>query len=234
MDTAKTYFPPRRITDLVNLKKQGKTVTCSPEFEIYPVDFEHRNKHFQAYVFLCRHKGTIDNQEYGFRKCYARGCPNNLCQHVSQAVMIANRHLQRDYNTLENAGVKVSGQLFTLENMMIEFEHKKQDETPIYTVFDFINMAKQGKNIEVQVEVEEVPAIEHFDYQKNAQTFIICDFNCIIDSKTYCHQRCLSCYSTDKETEERKQAVLTANARLENIYADFDKSGIKYEKKFCS
>lgn len=233
MNAAKKYYPPRRITDLVNLKKQGKAVTCSPEFEIYPVDFEHRKNQFQAYVFLCRHKGTIDNQTYSFRKCYARGCPNNLCQHVSQAVMIANKHLQRDYQTLKNEGVEVSGHLFTLENMMLEFDDKKGDDSPLYTVFDFINMAQQGKSVAVQVEIEEVPAIEHFDYQKNAQTFIICDFDCKIDSTQYYYQRCLSCYSTDKESEERPQALQTANDRLENIYAEFDKSGIKYEKKLC-
>jgi len=128
MNAATTNYRPRRITDLVNLKKQGKQVTCSPEFEIYPVDFVHRKNQFQAYVFLCRHNGMVDGQAYSFRKCYARGCPNNLCQHVSQAVMIANRHLQRDYQALGSAGVEVSEQLFTLENMMIEFENKKGED----------------------------------------------------------------------------------------------------------
>jgi hypothetical protein len=53
---------------------------------------------------------------YAFRKCYARGCPNNLCPHVSQAVMIANRYLQRDYRRMEDAGLKVEKNLFTLED----------------------------------------------------------------------------------------------------------------------
>ncbi|QTA82569.1 Uncharacterized protein dnl_49460 [Desulfonema limicola] len=233
MDTAITHYPPRRITDLVNLKKQGKDVTCSPDFEIYPVDFEHRQAHFQAYVFLCRHNGLVDGQAYSFRKCYARGCPNNLCQHVSKAVMIANRHLQRDYHVLRSAGVEVSEKLFTLENMMVEFDQKQEADSSLNTIFDFINMAQDGKDVKVKAVIEEVPAIEHFDYQKNAQTFIICDFDCSIDSKQYNYQRCLSCYSTDKEAEERPQAVLTANARLENLYAEFDKAGIKYEKKLC-
>jgi len=234
MDAAKTHYPPRRITDLVNLKKQGKQVTCTPEFEVYPVDFEHRKAQFQAYVFLCRHNGQVDGQAYSFRKCYARGCPNNLCQHVSQAVMIANRHLQRDYLVLGNAGVEVSEQLFSLADMMVEFEDKKGEDSPIYTVFDFISMAQQGKIIEIKVAIEEVSAIEHFDYQKNAQTFVICDFDCHMDSKQYDYQRCLSCYSTDKEADERAQALIIANARLENLYSEFDKSRIKHNKLFCS
>jgi hypothetical protein len=234
MNAATTYFPPRRITDLVNLRKQGKIVTCSPEFEVYPVDFVHSKARFQAFVFLCRHKGLVDGQAYSFRKCYARGCPNNLCQHVSRAVMIANRHLQRDYETLRNAGVEVSGQLFTLENMLVEFEAAKGEDSPLYTIFDFIEMAKQGKAVTVQIRIEEVSAIEHFDYQNNAQTFIICDFDCNTDAGQYSYQRCLSCYATDNSAEERPHTLQTANARLENLYAEFDKAGIRYEKQFCA
>lgn len=234
MDAAQSHYPPRRITDLVNLKKQGKQVTCTPEFEVYPVDFEHRKAQFQAYVFLCRHNGRIDDQPFSFRKCYARGCPNNLCQHVSQAVMIANRHLQRDYQVLATAGVDVSEKLFNLADMMVEFDDKKEEDSPIYTVFDFIRMAQQGKHIEIKVDIEEVSAIEHFDYQKNAQTFVICDFDCHMDAKQYNYQRCLSCYSTDKEAEEREQALITANARLENLYSEFDTSGINCNKLFCT
>ncbi len=85
--------PPGRVMDLVGVKN----VTCRTSFEILPVNFEHRDNPFQAFIFLCRYKGTIDTEDYEFRKCYARGCPDNLCPHVSQAVMVANRYLQKDY-----------------------------------------------------------------------------------------------------------------------------------------
>jgi len=88
---------PNRITDLIGLKKNGSEITCQTSFEILPVDFVHRNYSFQAYIFLCRYTGKVEGKDFSFRKCYARGCPHNLCPHVNIAVMIANRYLQRDY-----------------------------------------------------------------------------------------------------------------------------------------
>ena len=78
---------------------------CRTAFEILPVDFQHRANPFSAHIFLCLYYGAIDGVTYAFRKCYARGCPNNLCPHVSQAVLIANRYLQRDYHKLKSAGL---------------------------------------------------------------------------------------------------------------------------------
>ena len=92
---------PGRIADLVELKRQGFEATCEPVFEIVPVDFTQRDFAYQAYVFLVRYGGTINGEPFTFRKCYARGCPNNLCPHVFQAVMIANRHLSRDCERLK-------------------------------------------------------------------------------------------------------------------------------------
>ncbi len=122
MEPVTNQKPPNRITDLVAFKEQGFEVVCNPSFEILPVDFAHRDNQFQAFIFLCRFTGTIDRQEYMFRKCYARGCPHNLCPHVSQAVMIANRYLQRDYRRLEEGGIEIEKRLFSLEDMMVKYE----------------------------------------------------------------------------------------------------------------
>ena len=102
MERAEPQFPPHRVTDLITFKNSGASVAARVSFEILPVDFAHRDNPFQAYIFLSRYAGDIDGRKYEFRKCYARGCPNNLCPHVSQAVMIANRYLQRDYRRLED------------------------------------------------------------------------------------------------------------------------------------
>ena len=106
MTGTRTDNPPRRVTDLLEHKRHGATVTCQTAFEILPVDFQHRANPFRAHIFLCLFYGDIDGTAYAFRKCYARGCPNNLCPHVSQAVLIANRYLQRDYRKLKAAGIE--------------------------------------------------------------------------------------------------------------------------------
>ncbi len=222
----------KRISDLVNLKEKGAAVTCKQTFEVIPVDFHHRKSPFQAHVFLCRFYGEIDGEEYSFRKCYARGCPNNLCPHVSQAVMVANRYLKRDYLRLIKAGIEVEERLFTLEDMLVKFDGYQEEHDPTLTINDYINMAREGTEVFVDITLEYVPAVEHFANYQNAQTFLTIDF--VVDSlgKKHNFQRCFACYQTDREEEEKSEQVEVANARLRELYKEFDAVSIKYEGKF--
>ena len=223
---------PNRITDLAALKSQGLAVVCNPEFEVLPVDFTQRDHKFQAFVFLCRFKGAVDGQEYMFRKCYARGCPHNLCPHVSQAVMIANRYLQRDYKKLEDAGVAVEMRLFTLEDMVVKFDEMKDSYGPLMTIDDFIDIAREGNEVAVAATLEFVPGVEHFANYKNQQVFLMVDFAITTLGKTHHYERCLACYEADREKEEKAPKIDIANQRLKLLYDEFDRASIEYEKRF--
>ena len=222
--------PPNRVTDLIALKSKGAAVTCQTSFEILPVDFAHRNNPFQAYIFLCRYTGTINEKEYKFRKCYARGCPHNLCPHVSQAVMIANRYLQRDYNRLEAGGVEIEQILFTLEDMIVKFNGYKDEHGPILAIHDYINIAKEGNEVSIDVDLEFVPAVEHFSNYKNKQIFLMVDFTITCLGKTHHYERCLACYPAERELEEKEEKTQIANNRLTILYTEFDQASIKCNK----
>jgi hypothetical protein len=224
--------PPGRIADLVDMKRQGFDVTCEPVFEIIPVDFTQRNFAYQAHVFLCRYGGTINGEPYTFRKCYARGCPNNLCPHVFQAVMIANRHLARDYERLKSGGIKVAERAFSLEEMMVKFDGAQEEVDPLLTIYDYIRIAGEGNAVCVDVTLEYLPAVEHFANYKNAQTFLNGDFAVQALAKTGTYQRCLACYPTEREKEEKPQAIRIANQRLTLLYREFDKVSIQHPKRF--
>jgi len=236
MEQAILHQTPMRISDFAAFKERGSNVTCQPAFEIHPVDFVHRDKRFQAVIFSCRFSGTVDGREYTFRKCYARGCRHNLCPHVSQAVMTANRYLQRDYRTLKEAGVRVEEKLFTLEDMLVKFrEEEEEGGTGMLTVDDYVKVAREGTPMKMDIQLEDVPAVEHLEYKKNHQVFLMGDF--IIDSqgKTHTCQRCFACYPADREADERPRQVRVANARLERLYQDFDQApSVRYEKRFFS
>jgi hypothetical protein len=130
--------------------QRGQHGRCKPSFEIVPVDFAHRDNQFQGFVFLCRYKGTAEGQSYMFRKCYARGCPHNLCPHVSQAVMIANRYLLRDYQRLHEAGVAVEKKLFSLSDMVVKFEKMKADRGPFLVIQDYIENRQRAPEASLQ------------------------------------------------------------------------------------
>jgi hypothetical protein len=232
MSSANVSRSAKRILDLVNLKEKGAAVTCRQTFEVIPVDFQHRDSPFQAHVFLCQFEGEIDGGTYSFRKCYARGCPHNLCPHVSQAVMIANRYLQRDHILLRRAGIEVEDRLFTLEDMMVKFDGYQEEHDPTLTIDDYVHMAQEGTEVSVDIALEYVPAVEHFANHKNSQTFLTIDFVVHSLGKKHNFQRCFACYQTDHEEEEKGTEVEVANERLKELYKEFDAAAIKYEKKF--
>ncbi len=234
MNELKLADMPKRVTDLIELKKKGVDLTCRPEFEIVPVDFRHKNNQFQAHIFLCLYKGTTGGAEYLFRKCYARGCPNNLCPHVSQAVMIANRYLQRDYYRLRQGGVTVEEKLFSLKDMMVKYEGLHEEQGSLLMIHDYINIAREGNDVSIEVMLEHVDAVEHFANEKNAQTFLNGDFNVTTLGRTGNYQRCLGCYATKNEDEEKEYAVDVANARLDLLYDEFESASIKFKRNYFS
>ena len=225
---------PNRIVDLTALKGKGAAVTCQTSFAVVPVDFQHRQQPYQAHVFMCYFSGAVDGQAYTFRKCYARGCSHNLCPHVSQAVMIANRYLQKDYQLLKKAGLSLAERLFTLEDMIVKFEGVREEYGQALTLDDYILAAKEGHETAVEIALEYVPAVEHFSNYKNAQTFLTADFSITSRGKLQQIERCLACYPSEKGREEKAHMAKVANARLEDLYKEFDQASIRYEKKFFS
>ena len=232
MKTDTVYKPPHRVTDLLEMKKDGAEVKCLPEFEILKVDFTHRDYAFQAHVFLCRFNGTVNGKQYSFRKCYARGCPLNLCPQVSQAVMIANRYLQRDLRRLQDNGIEVESSLFSLDDMVVKFEDLHSKEDPILTIYDYIHIAQEGNDVAVEIVLEQIPAVEHFATHKNAQTFLTAKFSVQTLGKRHHCERFFACFPTDKADEEMQPAVEVANTRLESLYEQFDQASVKYAKRF--
>ncbi len=231
MSITTSYRLPNRITDLVNLKELGAEITCNPSFEIVAVDFTQRDNQFKAFIFLCRFAGRVDESDYSFRKCYARGCPHNLCPHVSQAVMIANRYLQRDYRKLEEAGVPVARRLFTLNDMVVKFDEAAGAHDPLKTIHDYIDIARQGGDVAVEMDFDSVIGVEHFANYDNQQVFLMANFNITMADNIYKYERCLACYPVGRE-EERPEKIAMANDRLRLLYAEFDRAAIRYEKRY--
>jgi hypothetical protein len=227
---------PKRITDLVNLKGLGQNLDIHLSFEIVPVNFAHESHEFQAYIFLCRYSGSINEKPFTFRKCYAKGCPHNLCPHVAQAVMIANRYLKRDYIRLMGAGIPINEIFFSLEDMVLKYEgldqEKNESTDGILTIHDYINIAKEGNSVEIQIDLENIPAVEHFANRKNEQTYLMADFSITTLGKSSSFQRCLACFQADNETEEKPFAIQTANDRLKLLFDEFDDAKIEYNPIF--
>lgn len=234
METSAIMPSPRRITDLVNARAAGAEVRMAISFEILPADFHHRANPFKAYIFLAKFTGTIDGKAFAFRKCYARGCPNNLCTHVSQAVSIANRYLQRDYHALKSAGINTDETLFSLNDMIVKFEALDKRGPTELSIPELTSLARAGKAVSVAIELELIPAVEHFADMDNAQTFLGAAFTANAPEATYCCHRCFACFGTDRADEEKQTAIQVANARLDLVYNEFNNSGIMHQPQYFS
>lgn len=229
-ETRKTS-PVIRIDDLVAAKEKGATVTCRTSFEINEVDFTHMDKEFQAVLFFCRFSGTVDGEEYGFRKCYARGCPNNLCPHVSQAVMIANRYLQKDYRKIKESGIEVEAKLFSLDRMVVKFRDFREEQGPTLTLDDYLHIAREGNEVTMAISLEYFPAVENFGNRKEARTFLQGNFDVTSLGTTHQCHRCFSCYATAEEAADKPRQLRIANDRLNELFKEFDQAGIQYKKR---
>jgi hypothetical protein len=227
-----THYPPCRITDLVELKKQGADVTCQATFEIQPVEFAYHDNPYRAHIFLCMFNGTVNGEAYSFRKCYCRGCPNNLCPHVSQAVMIANRYLQRDYHRLDQIGIAVEQRLFSLKEMTVKYEDLHEDPAQPMTLHDLIAIVKAGQAIRVEPSLEWVSAVEHFANQRCKTIFLMANFHIDCMGKITRYERCLACYPVEADHEERQKKITIANQRLQLLYKEFEQAEIQYAKRY--
>jgi hypothetical protein len=142
--------------------------------------------------------------------------------------MIANRYLQRDYHKLHQAGIEMEKPLFTLEEMTVKFDGYQEEHGPILAIHDYINIAREGNSVAVVVDLEFVPAVEHFANSQNQMIFLMVDFIVSCLGKTYHYERCLSCYPMDREKEEKQNKVATANERLRLLYGEFEQAGIHH------
>ena len=115
---------------------------------------------------------------------------------------------------------------------VVRLSSLRDDPRETMILDDYINLAQRGDQVSVHVDLEYVPAIEHFEYHQNHQTFLLADFTVTAQGKTSACQRCLGCYQTEKEPEEKPLQIEVANDRLSLIYKEFDQSSIGYEKRF--
>ena len=230
MEEAIVHNPPISVTDLVLLKQNGATIKIDNTFEINAVDLVHEENPFRAFLFFSLFSGTVDGEPYEFRKCYSRGCTHNLCPHVSQAVMIANRYLKRDYRALEKVGITLEENLFTLEDMLARFEEKRSDFVATLILEDYIHIAKDGDKIAIKASLENFPAVENFANTSEKRMFFAANFSVEYLGETHICHRCFSCYAMDRERVEAQTAKELANRRLVSIYTDFDRAGIQYNK----
>jgi len=146
--------------------------------------------------------------------------------------MTANRYLQRDYHKLEQAEIKMEKRLFTLEEMMVKFDGYQEEHGPVLTIHDYINIAKEGNEVAVDIDLEFVPGVEHFANYDNQMIFMMVDFAVSCLGKTHHYERCLACYPMEKEKEEKQQNIEVANERLKLLYEEFDQAAVKHEKIF--
>jgi hypothetical protein len=79
--------------------------------------------------------------------------------------------------------------------------------------------------------LEYVPAVEHFAGHKNAQIFLMADFEITCLGKTSHIERCLACYP-EKRADERSEMMAIANQRLKLLYEDFERASVKYSESF--
>ena len=60
--------------------------------------------------------------------------------------------------------------------MVVQFDTAKEERDAVLTIDDYIGIAKEGNPVEVVIDLEYVPAVEHFVHHENSQTFLSVNF----------------------------------------------------------
>ena len=228
----KIHKPPSRIQDLVSLKQQGAAVSCRSYFDVIPMDFSNGDNSFQALMFLCQYSGAIDGEEYGFKKCYARGCPNNQCPNIYQAVMTAKQYVQMDYEKLEQSGIALERRRLTLEEIVANFEKVHAEQETISVIHDYIKIAESGNDVFIDPVLEFVHAGERFSDYTIQMIFLMVHFTITCPGTVHRHERCLACYPAEREGEEKQEKTMMANNRLKWLFTAFESASIHFEPKY--
>jgi len=223
---------PGRIQELVELKRRGVAVTCRSYFEVVPMDFSCGDESFQGLMFLCYYRGTIDGGEYGFRKCYARGCTEDPCPTVYQAVMTAGRYAHIDYEKLGRAGIQLERRRLTIEEIVAKFEKIRAEQNGVSVIHDYIAVADRGNDVFIEPILGFITAREHFPHYTLQTKFLTVHFNVTCLGETHHNELCLACYTMEREGEEKQEKTQTANDRLGLFYAAFEEASIEFEQKF--
>lgn len=222
----------KRIQDLLWAKSKGRSIACNPRLQMVPADFFNKQTVEQVRIFVCRFTGTIENTDFSFRKCYGRSQLNSSCRRGTNALMIANRFLKKDYGRLKKAGINTPAPLFCLQDLLIEQNAGDETGCPPMTIYDFIYLAEEGNKVIVEVEVDKITAIEHYPGESVAQKYLLADFTVIALGNTSHCQRCLASYPAGEEDANKHLMMRVANNRLQALYFAFKKAGIDYNETF--
>jgi hypothetical protein len=228
-----SHAPPNRISDLVYLKQRGFSVTCQTYFKIVPLDVDNSGSSLRAFIFLCQYSGTVDGEDYGFRKCYARACSDHQCSsNIYQAVMTAKPYVQADYRALEQSGIVLEKRRLTLEEVVDKFEGMHEQYGLTRVIHDDINLAREGHDIRIDPVLNFISAQEHVGDFKIQTIYLMAVFRVICQGKTHQHEWCFACYPKDREKIEKQEKIDIANERLKILYKEFDQASITYKPLF--
>ena len=224
----------KRIQDLLWAKSKGQSIVCNPRLELIPADFFNKLTWERVRIFVCRFSGSVAGTDFSFRKCYGRTQLNGSCRGGTNAVMTANRFLEKDYHRLQKTGIKTSGPLFSLQDLLIDQNLPQETGFPPMTIYDFIYMAEEGNQVIVEVDLDTITAIEHYPDVNVAQNYLMADFTVIALGNTSHCQRCLASYPAIEEDTRGASMMRVANNRLQALYRTFKKAGIEYNISFFS
>ena len=219
-----------RIRDLVERKRRGAAVGGQTYFDVIPMAVAHGDDSFSALMFLCHYRGFVDSEAFSFRKCYARGCPNDGCPDVASAIRTANHRFAVDCRRLEQAGIPIEQRGLTLERIIAKLGNLREIADPLQCLYDGLTPVPTKKNITVEPTLTFVRAVEHHPHYELPTIFLMAIFTISQDDETYLSERCLACYCQDEEEKEKTHKISIANTRLASIYKSFSEAAIDFRE----
>ncbi len=223
---------PGRISDLIRLKEDHASVTCRAGFDIVPMTFAEDDHTYRALMFLCRFSGTAGGKEYGFRKCYARGCPNDRCAATYRAIVAADRYMKADFDRLGRAGIILERPQLELDRYADKIGRRLRDDESSVMIQGFIEQAEHRREVWIEPKLSMVHATEQLPKYEMDMVFLMVCFEASYRNHKHNYDICLSCYPLDQEEDQIKEKIHVANERIRSFYDFFRKSSVGFSEKY--
>ena len=227
-NAASSHDSPKRLDDLIKLKKAGKQIFLDHMLKKKTVSVgdHHLGLPSAKTLFFVKFKGKVEGTAFYFEKEYLYGDKKSQKHTLRDCILVANQRLGRDYNRLQAVGISFKENFFTLKDVLTDFSPEHIVQTPIPTLEDFIRLSNTGVDIVVEANLHRRLKIESVKKEDLWGFCYIGVFWIAYASEEAKVEKIYSQGLDDGPNEEKRRKLLLANRRLMSDLERLKEAGI--------
>jgi hypothetical protein len=227
--TVEKAYEIKMLEELMIKAGSGKRIDlhAKPVREI--VQLERDGKYSETVILSIEYSGRVDDKAFKFKKSYSFA--DDAPQDALECLLIANSRLQVDLERLRKSGIQADAEFFNFRNCLMDLPDVVSMESPDMRLQGFINLARAGVPVSVDVTLERPPMVLTQEGVKKKGFGCIATFTFIKGSEKTTIEKLYDIGSyDDAQKEDPVDIVEVANRRLERDCERLRDAGMTVDK----